>query len=547
MKKRIVRFLAFALVLSVALPLLYACELPTVNKTSALFNEIYKSTLVHPTVGGYTKAETVALPDGITQKESAYRFLHYLAEDTHSVYNVDLGKVVLTVGDDRLTAFSDVVLYEEYICLWLTDKDGKETTELYREDGKLLAACEGKENPRILDGAAVLEDTMYLVDNKGNVRAYALPAFSDSLVDEFGKTLIFDGSYMLYKKSRSVVYYDESFTPVCVYSLPETAHAATVCTSLGDGKLFVGYLTLCDPLSAEYDFYDTDAMGNLHKYKQSYVLFDAATQRTKQLALSGIRVSRVYNRENGDIFSSGIGGENYPFGFDDVFTENVENIIAYSKITDGILEYSVHYALLGNDGRLGAVIDEFTEGQIGPVCPLNTSYYYAKTKTGFTVLDLSGKKVYDTVSLGGAREFGYYDKDTVYNAALDAVLTLDGKDASKLAGDGYYDRAEAVLYCRTEEGRIRYFLYGKAGERELTVSEGQTLVGLPAFEENYVTVTGVSATAPFAEYRYVYSYTGELLAVWAQAKNGNALAEGKTAALFYALENGKTVYYRLYK
>ena len=37
MKKRIIRLLALALVLSMALPLLYACELPTVNKTAALF------------------------------------------------------------------------------------------------------------------------------------------------------------------------------------------------------------------------------------------------------------------------------------------------------------------------------------------------------------------------------------------------------------------------------------------------------------------------------------------------------------------------------
>ena len=163
-------------------------------------------------------------------------------------------------------------------------------------------------------------------------------------------------------------------------------------------------------MSSDYDYHVTDYLGARQKVCLFAEVFDPVEQKVTAVELEDIRIDTIWEGSK-EL-------EEY-----ECFTEAVSNIFSYQKVVEGNVDYSrTYYVLMDDDGEFGASLDNFFEGQTGVILPLNSSYYYGKTATGYAILDTKGTVLREVPAIGDAKEYGYLHKKKIYDHEFTARL-----------------------------------------------------------------------------------------------------------------------------
>ena len=454
MKKTAIRIISLSLTLVFCLLALAACGGGTLGKKTPDFNEIYKATPLSETAGGYTSHKVITAMTGATEVVGDGVLVSYKSrEGILTVYNTELDRVVLTLPESA-TATSEISLHSDLIRV-LTVENGAKQTTVYSKTGELLASAAASKVIDAVEDGFIFAGKLYKVEEGTLVKTFTIPPFVN-LEGDYSESYRFAGDYLIHiKEHDSVVYYNEAFEAVARYQIPRDGISRYDITVLKSGKLFVWYEQYCDNLSSDYDYHVSDYYGAQQKVRLFAEVFDPVKEKTKAVDLDGIRVSDVWKEE--DL-------EDY-----DCFTEGVTNILEYQKVVEGNVDYARSYfVVLDDDGELGASLDAFFEGQTGLILPLNSSYYYAKTATGYAVLDTAGNVLRELPAMGQAKEYGYLYKNKIYDHDFNLVVNLEAADIVYF--DTEYDAA--VLYYRKADAKRDCYIYSKNGEHLVTAPEG---------------------------------------------------------------------------
>ncbi|MBQ7346860.1 MAG: hypothetical protein IJW55_02805 [Clostridia bacterium] len=504
----------------------------TIGKKAKDFDKIYETSISMPFQTGYTSSTAVTLPESANSIEGEYCFLKYKdpSAKEYCFYNVALDRVVLKVPADKIAKEDDAVLYDGYIKIIETDADTKaKTTAVYTQSGTLLTKADGEVELSVTDDGVLFNEKFYYIKAGELKKEYTVPPFTD-----LSANYTFTDHYVISINGRSAVYYNEKFEAVAVYEAP--GHSTNYKLYLLDnGKLFVQYSLLSDPTSSKYDYMKEQ------KYTVHHVLFDPAKKQETEPKLD-VYVSTVYNKETQ---SPG------KIDFEDIFTDEVENVLAYYAIVDGVIDSStVHYVLMDNDGKIGAKLDHYVEGQKGLVLPLNSEYYYVPTKSGYAILDTNGELVRTTLAVGTTKDYGYLFDGKIYNPDFELVIDLNNSNYSAIstAGD------TAAFYSKTIDGKLHFYKYNKSGETELTLPQDREFADYSPLtcKQNYYVVKHYSADTDYqysftAQYDY-YSLSGELFFT-TSSDTFTVLAQSEDALLvsYQDVTTSKYVYTRLAK
>ncbi len=484
------KILALALTLTLTLPLLFSCgksglSSEVLGKEAKNFPKYYNAALAASLGGGYTEAKNISVPRGATKISATDGFLSYKNNTTNRyyVYSAYTGSNILSFPDD---GSPKITLYEGYVTVSKTD-NGKQTTSVYSAKGDHLASISGDAVLSVGENGFTSGDVFYRVENGLLVKTYEVPPFFNS------DTLIFVGDYAVYEKESSVVYYDESFAPVACYEVPGEAvqHSFHL---LSNGNLLVQYMIALAPSEKNYDVMISGLLScNLYTY-----LYEPAKDKASELDLDVI-VGSVYNKYNGGI------DENTDF--EDVFTDEVVNVLEYAMLKDGQPD-TVHsyYVTLTNDGKVGDSLNGFIKDQDGLITPLKNGTYAVPTKTGYAILDADGALKTGLITLGTATGYGYLQGSKVYSSEMKLAVDLSSYgNVSK--------RENAVLYSKTVAGTVEYYIYTKDGERRIEGPKDKTFSVY--LYDNYYTVSYQSKynlVPSFYYYRTdVYALDGTLL------------------------------------
>ncbi len=434
-----------------------------VQKQSAVqerlpFEEVYNTSFImhHPTA--YTTAKQIALPAGKTQTlKVGDGFLSYLDNENHyCIYGIDSGSVVLKLDTARIEDSADVSLQNgDLSCIRVIETDPEtkaKTTSVYNKHGKLLCSGAGILSIRTAKNGFTFGGRYYHVENDEIKKEFAF-------INPTACQAVYDDTILSIRDS-SAIYYNEDLKVIASYTLPKGAESHTF-YPLSDGKLLVQYSLQSGYLSKTY-MKDDIAFALYHE------LFDPTTEITQRLDLGNVYICDVLNRKHHSALP-------LP-SFEEVFTEKVENVIAYSAIIDGRIDSSVtHSALLGNDGALGASL-EYVEGQTGLILPLRNGNYYAPTKNGYTILDTKGSAICEIESLELVTEFGFLASRRIYNKSFHLVRSVADGSQTVLSDDNRV----ATFYCnRFEDGTTRYYRYDKNGDAEILPPPGRVFVTSP--------------------------------------------------------------------
>lgn len=513
------RTIALLLTLILALGAFTACGGPkadgTVGSSRVKFTDVYKP-LSESSDGGYLSVETLPARSYSTQGG----FLRYTENGAYLFFSVAENRTILSVDTSLIASPTDLFADGSYIFAIETNAGGEETTKVYNELGALLASETGRLTCSFETDGFILGESFYAVKDGAVTKRYPIPPFL-SLSD-----VTFTDSYAVMIKSREAVFYNDAFEPVAVYSLPATAKNATM-TLLEGNKLFVQYRMLLDPAAKNFDIYADE------KYELHQEIFDPAKEKTTDLDL-GIEVVSISNRESSD-------------RFDSTYTEKVKNIVKYRAIVNGIVDtVTEHYVLMDENGKLGASLDGFVEGQKGLIRRLNGSYYYVETQSGYAILNAQGEVVKSTPAIGTAKAYGYFYNNKVYNADFTPALDLSG--AGNIVSSSY----AYLLYSKAANGVMHYYRYDKTGEHELTPP--QDLVFYSAPQSSNVTGCYSAIYKRPSDYSAnricLYNREGELL-ITARYDYSTSfsviLTAGGACIVRYADLDGNTVYARLAK
>jgi len=514
--------LALFLVLAMALTFFTACgdvrKDGTVGKTNVNFNDYYKSTIEMSDQSGYTTAETINLPENAQNIAIQGMFFRYSDENQLHYYNVSENRVVLSVD----IGATDTTADGEFIRVIETDTAGEKSTKIYNEKGSLLVSESGELTFSVATDGFTLGEKFYVVDDGAVKKSYKIPPFlSLSEID-------FTEDYAIKRTNTEAVFYNDAFEAVAIYALPSTAVRSNMML-LDDGKLLVEYTMTLDPNAKKYDLYY-----NGEKYELHHELFDPESGKTKVLDL-GILISSVRNRRNNDD------------SFDKIYTENVKNIVEYRAIVNGITDGSVyHYVLMDENGKLGASLDCFVEGQKDLIRPLNNDHYYVKTQAGYAILDTKGEVVRTVPAIGTAKAYGFYHDEKVYNTDFTPAL-----DLSTANGSVFYTDYNFLLYSKTPDGTVRFYRYDKTGEHEIVLPEDAKIYTspMPIYElPGCYKVTYYTDNA-FNRSTDVYNASGNLLFTALYYGNEySCLVQTENACIVqYTNMEGKSVYIRLSK
>ncbi len=503
------------------------------------FEEVYQSSFTMPFQKPYTTSTPLDLDYTVT---SGGCILVYRAEEQYCFYNVDTAQVVLKIDKNKIASTSTDISFsdgdENYIQIVETHPETKaKSTLIYSERGKLLASAEGSLPLTTFANGIVLDEKLYYIENDEVKKEINLPPFADSAT-----TYSFINGLIVSITQRAVTYYDDDLKITARYEIPGHAFRSTV-HSLSDGKILAQYITLCDMTSKKYDYMDSDGK----KYTIHRELFDPATGKIEKQDTNGIIFNQILNKEKNSMLG---------FRFEDIYTDKVENVLTYSTIVDGVVDYSVqHVALLGNDGQIGASL-EYVENQTDPIIPLNTGYYCAPTKTGYTILNTKGEAVYEVPTIENATDFGYVNAlgTKIYDSNFELALNLSDKGYKilSIAND------LAVFYLhKPDTGGTHYYRYDKNGAAEITPPEGRI------FKNGYSTVqiyqnTGyyvtehydASTESPFSSepsYSF-YGLNGDLLFT-TKDPNPQIIADGENAMVvkYLSAKTGTNLYLRITK
>ncbi len=478
------KFLALALTLTLTLPLLFSCgkgtTADTVGGKPKDFSYYYNTSLSASTSDGYTKAEKLSLPQNAAEFYANGAFYCYRDPSLgkYLVYNVNTGDQVLALP--ATTSAPTFTLYGNYFTVKAPGDDGTKVLSVYSENGTLLATAGEDDTLNQSEGGFILDGKYYRLKDGALEKVYTFPPFlspsSVSLVD----------NYAIHRSGRTITYYNDKFEAVASYDIPGEAYNSS-CRWLQDGKMLVQYFVYCDPADSKYDMLVPNSDGTA-KCNIYTVLYDPVKDKAKELDLDVI-INEVY-------YKSPFNG----FSFREIFTDKVENILAYRAIKNGQLDQSqTYYSTLGNDGKIGDRLDNFIEGQNGLITPAANGTYVAPTKSGYAILDANGKVKTNLVALGTATGYGYRYQDSVYDGEMKLAVDLSTTNSTY-----WFENDNAILYEKEDGSKTHYYIYTKYGERELLPPEGAYSSLTVRLYDNYYTV---AHTVPHPTFSYEhYSY-----------------------------------------
>jgi len=527
--------LLVALMLLAALP---SCAQKSSVQEALPFEEVYESSFPSLYEKAYKTATKIKLPDNVyaTIIDGTGAVFAYVNQEKYCFYNADVGDVVLKIDESKIASQADISLVENYVKVVLTDPETeKKTTVIYNENGNRLCSASGSLQLSLCADGFCLGDKLYVTENGEVKKEYTLPSF----VDPYANYRFLEDK-IISITGRKIVYYDENFEIAAHYEIPGHSQYYNLYL-LDNGNLFAQYSILCDPASGKYDYLDGYA-----KYKLYHELFDPTTKKTKELKLDGIYVSNVLNKER---------DEALPLAFEDIFTDNVKNVLSYYNIVEGLIDRSVtRNALLKNDGRLGASL-EYVEDQKSLILPLSDGYYAATTKIGMTVLNTKGEPVRKLPTIEKATDFGYEVGSRIYDKNFSLVLdfTSDSNYTILNSSD-----TTAVFYKQSVGKTIKYYRYDKNGESEIIAPEGRQLASSSPLQtyhlQNgyYSTEHYPSSPSSTSSLDALYSYyglNGDLLFTLATSTLPGIVVRGENAMVmkYTDAETNETVYVRVTK
>ncbi len=482
------KLIACLLLLATMLALFVSCGNAdgSIGKDPLPFNDVYRSDFKMPDSGIYKNATTVSFPSG-TYSTSVYyndgSYFVYHANGNYCIYNVDLNRTVLEFSSYSVSS-SDIECRDDFIRVYENN-----TTKVYLSDGTFVAQASGRQYVSapyydMQTGRFVFADKLYIVKNGKISETVDLPPLvdaSDCMVTDNYIVLFTDNNY-------GVVYYDKSFNKVASYAIPGTAYDYDT-YFLGD-KLLVQYVLECKSDAWTYTYIEDGT-----KYLVEHVLFDPATSKAKALGYN-ILIDEVANR---DLLESN--------EETNCFTDKVENIIVYRAFIDHRIDSSAQHAVLvDNEGKIGAAIDRYVEGQKSITFPVNDKYYAAMTDSGYTLLDKNGNVVSELPTMDSIKEYGILSGNKIYGFDLKLKLDLSGEDYTILSASNDH----ALIYSKTVGSSTRYYRYDATGEKEIYAPSGNV---------NYVSTNSYFYYVAYAYYdtntyanRYAYySFDGKFL------------------------------------
>ena len=536
--KKLKTFALLLLVTAMLIPSLAACgksDNGTIGKKAKDFDKIYESSFTMPFDLGYTSATEFKLPDTATSIVGGYGFLQYRDTEAkeYCFYNVETDSVVLRISSNKIAKESDIMLCNGYIKITETNAESKaKNTSVYSAAGALLVSAEGEIAISVTDDGFAFQETFYYVEDGEMKKEYPIPPFTQ--IDD---TYTFTDNYVIRKHDQTVVYYNDRFEAVAIYEVP--GHCVNYRMYLLDNdQLFVQYALLCDSNESKYSY-----MANGCKYTLHTLLFDPKKEKEHELELD-VYVDSVLNRqtEYGDD----------ELDFEDVYTNEAENVLMYYAIVDGVIDRETpHYVLMNNKGEIGATLDSYVENQKGLVLPLNTGYFYVSTKDGYAILDSKGELVRNVPNVGRATNYGYYSDGKIYDKNFSLVIDLNNNSYSVLN----VSNDAVAFYSKQIDGKTHYYRYDKNGEAEITAPEGREFYEYSpiSVSNGYYTVRHSAANAMYSTSLYsVYTMNGELLFTSKQTETYTAftiLAKSDDTILVSYIDatTNETVYKRLAK
>ena len=503
----------------------------TIGKKAKDFDKIYQSNVTMPFETGYLSAKDVDLSNVIS---TAYGFVlyHDTTAKEYRIYSLEADQTVLQIGEARIQKSSDITLCEGFIKVVETATDDeKKTTTVYGANGTSLATAEGEIAVSVSEDGFLLQESFYYVKDGELKKVYTIPPFTQITSD-----YTFTDQYIVYVHNNTAVYYNEKFEVVARYEVP--GHCANYRIKLLDNdSLFVQYAVLCDSNSKNYDYIKDQ------KYTLHSLIFEPGKEREKELDL-GVYAIDVFNPKKESTFNE--------IKFNDLFTDEVENILSYYAIVDGVIDQrTVHYVLLESNGKVGASLDQYVKNQKSLILPLNNGYYYTVTTEGYAILDGKGEVVRNTAGLGRATEYGYISENKIYNTQFELVLDLSNAMYSIIDTSGDV----AAFYSKKIANQTRYFRYDKNGEAEITLPNERTFDSYSPItvRDNYYVVKTYNKDNYTGLQFDVYTLYGQLLFSTNKYTSGyeafNILTEADNALLVSYTDstNSKTVYKRLAK
>ena len=520
--KKLKTLVLFTLLAAMLITSLSACgksDDGTIGKKAKDFDKIYESSFTMPFDLGYTSAAEIKLPDTATSIVGGYCFLQYRNTESreYCFYNVETDSTVLKIATDKIAKESDLTLCDGYIKVTETNAESKaKTTSVYNANGTLLVSAEGEVAISVTDDGFTFQEKFYYVEDGELKKEYPIPPFTQ--IDD---SYTFTDSYVIRENNQTVVYYNDQFEAVAIYEVPGNCEDYSLFL-LDNDQLFVQYAVACDSNDSKYSFIAEGCKYTLHT-----LLFDPAKEKKNELDLN-VYVYSVINRQTEYNESE--------LDFEDIYTDETENVILYFAIVDGVIDRETRHAvLMSNKGKIGATLDNYAENQKSLISPLNNGYYYAYTKGGYAILDSKGELVRNVPTIGVATDYGYHSNSKIYNENFELVIDLsnDSYDIISIVCDA------AAFYSKQVDGKTHYYRYDKNGEAEITAPDGRTFyegyVNPISVYGDYYTVRHIPANDQFGESYYsVYSMNGELLFTAKQNDNYTAftvLAESDDAIL----------------
>ncbi len=492
--KKITRSILFLLICAMLAASLASCaknDTGIIGKKPKNFDKIYQADVTMPFDAGYLSAKDVELTN-IINAEYGFALYRDASTNEYCIYNLETDQTVLKIDSARIQKETDITLCDGFIRAIEKATDTEQTvTNVYGANGTLLATAEGEIAVSANENGFSFQEKFYHVKDGELKKIYTVPPFT-----QINSNYTFTDQYIIYVNKRTAVYYNDSFEVVALYEVP--GHSANYrIEPLDNDSLFVQYSLPCDSNSKKYDYMKDQ------KYTLHSLIFDPSKGREKELDL-GVYALDVFNSKQESRFSE--------IEFADLFTDEVENILSYYAIVDGVIDQNtVHYVLIDNDGKIGASLDQYVENQKSLILPLNNGYYYVMTTEGYAILDGKGEELRRTSGLGRATEYGYVTNDKIYNHQFELVLDL----SNAIYSDINISSDVAAFYTKKTDGQTRYFRYDKNGEAEITAPKGRVFDSYSPFTvgDGYYVVTHHSTDSQYYEtaQQTVYTLYGESL------------------------------------
>lgn len=425
-----------------------------------------------------TKGEEVGGLAGKEAADCAAMLADFEKDGTHTIYNLDSAKVILTVekpseGDVQVTLNAFTLKGKEYgyITVLRTDEDGYKSTELYDATGAKVASAAYATSAKTVADMLYFDGKCYRFSADGMMGE----AFAYSTLNDMPNIIAYNEKYYLAKEDYRYVVYDRLLLPVSAFDMPAYA-TVNVQTMLPDGDILVQYIYDLDASAKKYDY----------MYEKS-VYADGNTDYTYKELTKANLVTLLVNPKNGK--AKEISCDYFLVSARGVQMQDMESM-GYKLGKIGVICYAYKIENerlnLTNDNRRYVSLDgngkvsEYTVNgeRVTQVSHVATGRYAVRTDEHTYLLDEKGKMVGDISNATIVGKHLLCD-NKVYDMNLRLVTNLTEGGFSV-----YYTMKKALL-LKNENGD--YALYTENGDVTTIAGEKSAATLYDMFDE-YVVV-----------------------------------------------------------